>query len=200
MAEQDFEVIFAGELVPGFDEQTVRAKVAALFKADIARVAHLFSGEPVSIKRGLDEATARSYLSVLEQAGARAAIVAPGKPPTTAPQPSATVAAQSAPALAAARTKTPTAPAYDVAEPGAVLVETSPVPPADISTDHLSLAAPGADLVEPQAVSAPSYDLSHFTLDPPGVVLVEPKPAPAAEFDISGLHLHEEDKNDPSAK
>ncbi|MCU1717499.1 DUF805 domain-containing protein [Pseudomonas sp. 5P_3.1_Bac2] len=76
MSEARFKVLFSGELVPGAQLEVVQANLARLFKADPARIAALFSGKPVEIKRGLSEAQAEHYLKALHQAGANARKVA----------------------------------------------------------------------------------------------------------------------------
>lgn len=197
MTGETFDIVFAGRLAEGADPALVRANLAKLFKTEPAKVEHLFSGQRVSIKKGVDAATARQYQTALGRAGALAEIVAArALAPTAAPAAVSAVARAKAGGPAetppAARRETPPiAPDYTVAEPGAMLVEARPVPPAQIDTAHLSLADVGADLVEHRPVAAPDYDLSAFGLAPPGSLLVEPRPVPPAHIDTSALSLAE---------
>jgi hypothetical protein len=96
MSEQQFDIIFRGDIVFGHQLVDVKARLQQLFKADAAKVDALFSGRPVPLKRNLDEASAQKYKEALMNAGAQVDIVATGelKP--------AAVPVQSAPALTAA--------------------------------------------------------------------------------------------------
>jgi len=65
------KIIFRGEVLDGHDRDTVRIKLGQLFRIeDAARLDSLFSGKAVTIKKSLDEASARKYLAALEKAGA----------------------------------------------------------------------------------------------------------------------------------
>jgi uncharacterized membrane protein YhaH (DUF805 family) len=72
MTEARFKILFSGDLMPGAQLEVVQANLARLFKADPARIAALFSGKAVEIKRDLSEAQAEQYLKALQQAGAHA--------------------------------------------------------------------------------------------------------------------------------
>ena len=196
--DQQFNVVFKGDLVKGATVDQVKSNLAKLFKADPAKLEHLFAGKAVIIKKGLDLAGADKYESVLRRAGAIVELLEVGagtseKGPaengqSAAPE-EAIPPAQSTPPAAP-----PQAPAdMTVAEVGSTLIEHTPPPPADFDTTHLNLAELGVDLVEAEKVAAPQYDLSGLSLDPVGVDLVEKKPVTPAEFDTSSLSL-----SDPS--
>ena len=203
MKAERYDVIFLGTLQPGADPAQVRENLARLFKTEPARIGHLFSGQPVTIKKGVDAATGRQYVAALAKAGAVAdlaeLIEAPPAPvSSTAPTPAAKTppagpaprgAPVTVPPAIAARAAPPQAPGYSVAAPGVMLVETTPPPPVRIDTAHLSVAAAGELLVEPARVEAPVYDLSGLTLDPPGTQLSEARPVPPPQFDLSRLAL-----------
>ncbi|MDZ7829027.1 MAG: hypothetical protein U5K33_05925 [Halofilum sp. (in: g-proteobacteria)] len=74
MAEGDFQVVFRGELTGDLSEEEVRQKLAALFKMPEAKVAGLFTGKPIVVKRHLDEATARKFEAAFRKAGAECEI------------------------------------------------------------------------------------------------------------------------------
>jgi len=205
--EKRYEVVFCG-LTEGADPGAVRERLARLFNTDAARIDKLLAGPRAVIKRGLDEAGARNYQAVLGKAGARVevrATAAAARPetasiPTAAPDrpaPAATggdaPAAEARPATAApagrAADAPPRAPDFDVAEPGALLVEPVPVEEPDIDISHLSMAEVGATLVEPAPVEEPRFDLSGLTLDPPGTALSQAPPVAPAEYDVSRLAL-----------
>lgn len=209
---QSFNVVFKGELVKGATAEQVKNNIAKLFKADPAKLEHLFAGGAVIIKKGLDLAGADKYESVLRRAGAIIELVEVGTetPSKAAPQtePVANAQAKTPPktvqnlpavaeeTIASAAPSAPPAPPQapadlTIAEVGATLVEYVVPPPADFDTTHLNLAELGVDLVEAEIIAAPQYDLSGLALDPVGVDLVEKTPVPPAEFDTSGLSLHE---------
>jgi hypothetical protein len=66
-----YDVYFAGQILDGYDSDSVRNKLAKLFNADQATLDLLFSGKTQVIKRNCDHATALQYKSAIEQAGAR---------------------------------------------------------------------------------------------------------------------------------
>jgi len=203
MAAERYDVIFIGTLQAGADPAQVRENMARLFKTEPARIEHLFSGQPVTIKKGVDAATGRQYVDALAKAGALAdlaeLIEAPPAPASLLP-PASDVKASPAPATPrgapvtvppaiAARSAPPQAPGYSVAEPGVILVEVATPSPVRIDTAHLSVAAAGELLVEPSRVEAPTYDLSALSLDPPGTQLSEARPVPPPQYDLSRLAL-----------
>ena len=202
MAAERYDVIFIGALQPGADPVQVRENMARLFKTEPARIEHLFSGQPVTIKKGVDAATGRQYVDALAKAGAiadLAELIEAPPAPVPAPAPASDLKAPAAatprgapvtvPPAMAARSAPPQAPGYSVAEPGVILVEAATPPPVRIDTAHLSVAAVGELLVEPSRVEAPAYDLSALTLDPPGTQLSEARPVPPPQYDLSRLAL-----------
>ncbi|MGE3775282.1 MAG: hypothetical protein AB7I32_20330 [Gammaproteobacteria bacterium] len=204
MADATFDVVFSGKLQAGVEAAEVRENLARLFKTEPAKLAHLFTGGAVPIKRGVDAATALQYQAALARAGALVELVdtsVAAERPAAAPVPATPARPISRPAAGpraapvtvppamAARGAPPVAPDYSVAEPGVVLVEPVIVAPPAIDTRHLSVAAVGETLVEPTVVTAPAYDLSALSLDPPGTILSEAEPVAAAQYDLSKLSL-----------
>ena len=78
MTPAEFDVIFRGDIVIGHQLQDVKARLQQLFKTDAARIDALFTGRPVPLKRGLDEATANKYRAALMKAGAQVEVCAAG--------------------------------------------------------------------------------------------------------------------------
>ena len=76
MSDQQFDIIFRGDIVFGHQLTDVKARLQQLFKADAAKVDALFSGRPVPLKRGLDHASALKYKEALVKAGAQVDVVA----------------------------------------------------------------------------------------------------------------------------
>jgi hypothetical protein len=204
MSADRFDVVFGGELQPGADPAQVRANLAQLFRTEPAKVARLFDGRAVTLKKNVDATTGRQYLAALAKAGLVAMLAEvvevappPSAPtaPTESPRPVAAgtpgprPAPVTVPDAIAARGAPPRAPDYSVAEPGAVLVEAETIAPPRIDTAHLSVAVAGELLVEPATVEAPRYDLSGLSLDPPGTQLSDARPVPPKQFDLSRLAL-----------
>lgn len=207
MTDATFDVIFSGKLQAGADPAQVRDQLARLFKVEPAKLAHLFTGQAVPVKRGVDTATALQYQAAFAKAGAMVELIDCSLA-TPADAPAARVAAATAtpasrgptaagpreapvtvPPAIAARNAPPAAPDYSIAEAGAVLIEATTVPPPAIDTAHLSVAAAGELLVEPETIAPPTYDLAALSLDPPGTTLSDAKPVPPPQYDLSSLTL-----------
>ena len=70
MAGARFDILFAGELMGDADLQQVRSQLQQRFKLSEAATARLFSGRTVTVKRGVDTATASRYRKVFRDAKA----------------------------------------------------------------------------------------------------------------------------------
>jgi len=70
MNQPRYKIVFDGQLMPEASLETVKENLARLFKSDPARIANLFSGAPVALKRDLGEDEAEQYLNALQKAGA----------------------------------------------------------------------------------------------------------------------------------
>jgi uncharacterized membrane protein YhaH (DUF805 family) len=68
MAEH-FKIVFEGQLRTGVEPQTARLNLAQLFKSDVSAIDRLFTGKPVTVKRGLTQDDAQRYLKALNDAG-----------------------------------------------------------------------------------------------------------------------------------
>jgi hypothetical protein len=75
MSDKLFEIYFSGQIVAGAALETVKQKIAAIFKADEARLAQLFSGRRMLIKRQADEITMIKYRGAFQKAGAICEVV-----------------------------------------------------------------------------------------------------------------------------
>ena len=69
MKELRYDILFNGELLPGFDSATVAANLARRFKATPATIARLMNGDSHVLKRATDYDTAVKYRSAMEQDG-----------------------------------------------------------------------------------------------------------------------------------
>lgn len=73
MAEH-FKIVFEGQLRTGVDLETARLNLAQLFKCDVSETDRLFTGKPITVKRGLTHDDAQRYLKALNDAGVDARI------------------------------------------------------------------------------------------------------------------------------
>ena len=174
MSDQQFDIIFRGDIVFGHQLADVKLKLQQLFKADAAKVDALFSGRPVPLKRGLDGVSAQKYKEALIKAGAQVDIVAASdiKPaaiarPATSAEPVASLAQ---------RLQQQTVVENDAAEKLAkqreqMVRETVPQPIIKSEQSSWSLAPVGSDLLKPteKIVTEPLIvDISSISLRPEG--------------------------------
>jgi uncharacterized membrane protein YhaH (DUF805 family) len=105
--DSSYQLIFSGRVLTGFDAQAVRAQLGQRLKLDEARLARLFSGAPVVIKRGLDGEQAQRWVTQFAALGAGLAMQA--SPDTVPALPPAPPAPAAEPAEAAALALVPLA-------------------------------------------------------------------------------------------
>lgn len=146
-----FNVVFRGDILPGHTLPAVKAQMAQLFKLDEARLAAVFSGKPVVLKKDCDVATAEKLKAALTRVGADSEIrpsapvvtdpavasprvAAAPSPPPPAPAPLAPVTAAQAPAAGGAMKLAPVGPVMTEAERAALRK-----PPVQVKTDHIVL-------------------------------------------------------------
>jgi len=188
MSDQLFEIAFSGKVSEGADPAAVKAKIGKMFNADEAKLAQLFSGKRIVIKKNLDQATAAKYKTAFNRAGAECDVRPMGGAPA-ASQP-----AQPAKAAASA------APAGNAGGPA----DYGDVPPPP-QTDPLGITG---DQIEDLAVSVapvgsalqdsyedpdePEFDLSGLDVAPVGANLGSGKRAPdPPPPDTAGLTLED---------
>ena len=199
MSDELFEVAFSGQISDGAEPAEVKAKVAKMFNADDAKLAQLFSGRRVIIKKNIDRATADKYQTALNRAGAECEICLI----------EGTQAAQSAPVAAAAPAPAASAGAKPAsAAAGAVEIETgdygevAPPPATDplgITGDQIedlaaSIAPVGSELQSDyEEIAEPEFDLNGLDVAPLGSDLdsASKKPAPPPP-DTSGITMADE--------
>lgn len=189
MSEELYEVAFYGEIVEGAELDQVKAKVAAMFKADAAKLAQLFSGKRVVIKKNIDQATAKKYQSALQNAGAQCEVKPLVDAVQAMPNESAAPAATPAPAQTAAPVASSTR--VDSNAPAAPKTDPLGISATDISDLGASILPPGSDMQDgTSSAAAPEVDLSGLDLAPPGSDLGELKKDEPVEIpDISNLSI-----------
>lgn len=190
MSDQLFEVAFSGQISEGANLEEVKTRVGKMFNADDAKLAQLFSGKRIVIKKNIDQATAAKYKTALNRAGAECEICAAGgevaAPQTATPKPPA----DPAPAAAA-----PAAAEYESSYDGDV----PPPPKTDplgITGDQIedlaaSIAPVGSELKDDyKEPEAPDIDITGFDIAPVGsdlgVAKKDPDPPPP---DTTGITL-----------
>ena len=169
MSEELYEVAFSGVILEGADIEQVKVKIGAMFKADAAKLAHLFSGKRVVIKKNIDQATANKYKAALTNAGADCEIksLSVEAAPVQAEKVQENVTVESVKA-------TTTAVTSDVlAAP-----QTDPlgISANDIADLNVNIAPVGSDMQdEIKEAVAPELDLSGLDMAEPGSDLGEIK-------------------------
>lgn len=155
-AMQDrYRLVFRGEMLEGQHAAVVKKRLGVALKLDDARVATLFGGGPVVIKRDADSATAARFQALFKKAGARLRVVpVEGQAERKAEVPRADLSLRAV---------------------GTDLVDAEERPAQQsvrVGVDHLSLAAPGATLgVQRPIERVVAPDTSRFTLAAPGADL-----------------------------
>ncbi len=201
MSDQLFEVAFSGQVSDGANPDEVKARVGKMFNADEAKLAQLFSGKRIVIKKNVDQATANKYLTALNRAGAECEIAPVGGSTTAAPpaaEPSP-VAAEPAPAAEAPAAEQPSAAPVSQEFESSYDGETAPPPQTDplgITGDQIedlvvSIAPVGSELQDDyQEPEEPDIDITGFDVAPVGSEIStarkEPDPPPP---DTSGITL-----------
>lgn len=69
-----YSVVVNGQVAEGFDLNEVKKTVAAQFKLNDAQIEKVFSGKPISIRRGLEKESALKLRDALTKAGAVAVV------------------------------------------------------------------------------------------------------------------------------
>ncbi|MDH5764482.1 MAG: hypothetical protein OEZ38_00590 [Gammaproteobacteria bacterium] len=186
MASDTYEVVFSGKIADGASLEKVKANLAQMFKADAAKLAHLFSGNRVVIKKGIDQQTASKYQAALTKAGAVCEVI------NMSAGESAAVEKNTSPAIEpVVRKKSPEM--SDGSVPAAP--ETAPlaITGDQIADLSVTVAPVGSDMQdEIKEVPEFNVDLSGLDMAPVGSELVEHKeksvPPPP---DTSGLTIKE---------
>jgi hypothetical protein len=175
MSDQLFEVAFFGQVSAGADPQEVKAKVGKIFNADDAKLAQLFSGKRIVIKKNVDQATAAKYQTALNRAGAECEISPLGGDAAASQSTPVTAAETAAPAVAAA----PAASAAPVSQQIETSYDGEVIPPPQtdplgITGDQIedlavSIAPIGSELQDTyQQTEEPEIDISEFEIAPVG--------------------------------
>lgn len=88
------QLVFYGEILPGHDAETVKAKLAELLKLPAEQIPAVFSGRKVVLRKSLPSEQGPSYLARLEKIGVKALVeplAAAATPPAAPVMPAAAV-------------------------------------------------------------------------------------------------------------
>lgn len=177
MSDELFEVAFSGQIKEGADLEQVKAKVGHMFKADATKLAHLFSGKRMVIKKNIDQSTAEKYKTALSNAGAICEIKSltevipvetssPKVESTVKPEPEVQTTASREPLTSHLKSDAPEAP------------NTVPlgIGVADISELSAGIAPVGSNMQdEVEEVGEPQLDISGLDMAPAGSDLGQTK-------------------------
>jgi hypothetical protein len=194
MSDQLFEVAFCGQISDGANLDEVKARVGKMFKADDAKLAQLFSGKRIVIKKNIDQATATKYQTALNRAGAECEVKPlGGAAPAASGAATAPVAAPAESNVAA----TPSSVEYETAYDG----EVEPPPQTDplgITGDEIedlvaSVAPIGSELQDAhETAETPQIDIAGLDVAPVGSDIgATKKDAEPPPPDTSGITLAE---------
>jgi len=195
MSDQLFEVAFSGQVSNGANPDEVKARVGKIFNADDAKLAQLFSGKRIVIKKNIDHATANKYQTALNRAGAECEIVQMGGGDAAAPATATATSPEATPTTEPAAATAPVSQEYESSYDG----EVEPPPQTDplgINGDQIpdlaaTIAPVGSELQDDyQAPEEPEIDITGFDIAPVGSELStakkEPEPPPP---DTTGITL-----------
>jgi len=181
MAEGDFQVVFRGELTGERSGDEVRQQLADLFRMPEEKVAALFSGKPIVVKRNLDEATARKFEAAFRKAGALCEIRPAGDTASADPGSDRQTTAEPAPAGQQAQPTQATAGTATDSE----------------ATRRASLAAAGDPNQTLLELGVPE-DLSGLDVDTSDAPLSSGETVPAPDIDIGDLSVVDNDSGNLS--
>jgi hypothetical protein len=187
MSTDIYAIVFKGDIVEGFETAAVKAQMARLLKADAKKIAALFSGKPIVLKKTDDKSIAAKYGKALKQVGADVKVRIVKAEAKTAPaqQPAAV------PPQAAEENSRPVRRRRKAAPVAEATTEEARV----IDTSAISLASNEGNIVEPAPeVPAPDLDLSGISIaENDGTPLVEPSEEVVVELDLSEFSIAEND-------
>jgi hypothetical protein len=171
MTDTTYNIVFAGELVPGTERAEARRRIQVLFKLSDKAAERLFGDLPVTIKRGVDSASVARYRDAFREAGAfiRAEPVPNFKELVTTSE-----------------DFVPAAPEGEMDRDGASTVRDAGLQLAPLGDER--------PLESPQVVRPRKVDISHLSLVPGNdwtLADCEPPPPPHAAPDIGHLRIVE---------
>lgn len=189
MSDELFEIAFSGQIADGADFESVKQKIGQIFKADENRLAQMFSGKRVIIKREADAATVAKYRGAFGKAGAICEIKSVASAEQTSSAPSAP-APQAAAGVNDGETYASRYPESDEV-PQALLSDPLGIKGESIEDLGVDIAPVGSPMLqEIQEVPEPQIDTSGMDVAPVGSTLSDSKDeAPPPPPDTSGITM-----------
>ena len=196
MSDKLYEIAFSGQIVDGADLESVKQKIGKIFKADEERLAKMFSGQRVLIKRQADEITMVKYRGAFQKSGAICEVVDLSK--VSSEPPAKPQAESTTPQLP---NKESAAPLNDAAGYVSKYPESDEVPqalltePLGISAENIEdlatdIAPAGSQLISQlEQVPEPVIDISGMDVAPVGSVLSTEKAEEPPPPDTAGLTM-----------
>lgn len=170
MNQDQYDLVFSGQLVPGCELAQVKNNVQALFRIDEGKVQILFSGKAITLKKSLALDVATKYRVAMKKAGARVDLVL-----CKEQKPAATPAPTQSPAQVAAKAKAAaTSSGFSTVLGAQPMVADEPRP--EIEAPDFGVAAVGGDLLqsgEKAVVEAVEVDISQLSVAPQAGNLVD---------------------------
>jgi hypothetical protein len=193
MSDDKFEVAFSGEIADGADLEQVKVKVGQMFKADAAKIAHLFSGKRVVIKKDIDQQTAAKYQSALNKAGALCEVKNLSAV-ETAPVVEVALSNVTEPVATESGNIKTTAPEIPIDTPEAPDTDPLHITASDIDDLPMSVAPVGSDMQdEVKSVAEPELDLTGLDMAPAGSDISDKeKEVTPPQLDTEGLKIVDE--------
>lgn len=178
MDSEFYDLVFSGEIMPNTELSQVKKNLQQLFRLDADKVELLFSGRSITLKKNLSLDAAGKYRTAMKKAGARVDLVevraveqaaaavdhpvgervAPGEMESQGGE-SWTSEPGAQPAKAATARQIIKAPDFDIAEPGALLLEESEKPDrqaVQVDISHLDIRDSSGNLVSADEIKRPS--------------------------------------------
>lgn len=196
MTETRYQLIFSGRLQAGVLPEQAQQAVKERFRLNSAQLDHLFSGQRITVKRGIDRANAERYQRAFAAAGALVDIEPAPAASSTEPE-HAPPSAQPEPASANLATEPASALAEHDSRESAEGKAADPKTTADTATEVEDIAPmqvlpAGTPIDEHVPPPQPPPDTSHLRLAPSEATSLEdcapPTPAPP-QLDLSALEL-----------
>jgi pyruvate/2-oxoglutarate dehydrogenase complex dihydrolipoamide acyltransferase (E2) component len=192
-----YDIYFTGQLIADIDATQAQKNLAVLFKTTPEKVAHIFSGKPHALKRGIDKAGALKYKAALHKAGMMVAFKAHQasneKTPAAAetkPETSSTQA-EAAPVQTAATQASNT---LNLAPTGSDILSASEKKAfieADIDTSAIKMVSAFMTIESEEKQQPPAPNTSHITVASVGedLLIDKPEPPPPLPLDIDDIEL-----------
>ncbi len=192
MAEKKYQIIVDGTLTEGTHPDEAKKRLAALFKTSLEKIEPMFSGKPVTIKKGVNAESAKKYMQALKQAGLISKGVLMEQTSASTPNLGNTTLA----AVGAELDNTPPATTpnidtsgYTVSETGETLVDVPPIPQPDIDISQYQINAVGQTLDESTPPPKPDIDTSKISMGDVGEDVMEHPKVTTTDIDISQLTM-----------